>query len=425
MPTDYNVVAWGLVVVAPSPATSGTSLTLSAGQGARFRSGTQNSMAIVYQLSDPGVNECIVITDRTGDVFTITRNFDGRGAQSITASGWALHEIPLSVFFVDADGHVALGYRGAIASETFYVTASKDDSWVMADFGFVNTGAGSPDSGALRARAQTSVGSPALRAGEFQVLRGTGAANGAGWGIEIGVHSEIAGDGVNHNNGIVLMSNHAGWLPSGVRADVALKIYGVDGWTHFLRFYDTDDTTVLFNVDQDGNLSLAGTITAPRTRSFFLDATRFMAGDGTPDLAIRGSTANAYEKAPAWAFDPAALESILTTFSMPADWNNGAIRLYAYWAPSTTNNGNVFWNFVAAGIASATQIDQALEMNFNPGVQAASGTAENLHIKDMGSLTPDSALIRLAAARQGADGADTYTGDAWLLGVLVEYTATQ
>lgn len=200
--------------------------------------------------------------------------------------------------------------------------------------------------------------------------------------------------------------------------DAVLAVMGTSSKISFSYFDSTNSLQATIVGESLGPDDIAN-----RTRSFFLDATRFMAGTGTPDLAIRGSSDNAYDKVPAWAFDPAALESIQTLFDMPTDWNAGAITLSAYWAPSTTDTGNVYWDFVAAGIASATQIDQSLEINLNPSVQAASGTAENLHIKSMGSFTPDSPLIRLAAARQGAEGTDTYTGDAWLLGVLVEYTA--
>lgn len=184
------------------------------------------------------------------DVFGVVHNQRPGDVPYLGNDGaWSVEGHPLYAY---SNGVVSIGYNGLITGSTLYVTASKAVSHVMADFIFVNTGAGSPDSGALRAIASSVVGSPSIRAGEFQVLRGTGTTNGSGWALEVGVHTQVAGDGVAINDGIALYSNHAGWLSSGVRADSAIRIFGVDGWTHFLRCYDTDDTTVLFDIDQNG-----------------------------------------------------------------------------------------------------------------------------------------------------------------------------
>jgi hypothetical protein len=88
MPIDYDVVSWALVT--NTAGTGGTSLVVTTGHGARFANGAQYTKAVVYQLADPGVNERIAITNRSTDTFTIVRNIDGRGAQNLTASGWAL-----------------------------------------------------------------------------------------------------------------------------------------------------------------------------------------------------------------------------------------------------------------------------------------------------------------------------------------------
>lgn len=87
---SYDQVAWGLITGAPSPATSGTSLTLTTGSGARFPATSVTYEALVYQLTDPGVNERVRVTARSTDVLTIVRNVDSRGAQTITSSGWAI-----------------------------------------------------------------------------------------------------------------------------------------------------------------------------------------------------------------------------------------------------------------------------------------------------------------------------------------------
>lgn len=95
-----------------------------------------------------------------------------------------------------------------------------------------------------------------LRAGEFQSLRGIGTAGGV-WGLEIGVHSEVPGDGWSKNIGIYLASSHQGWLNSGVKNDTAILITGEDGWHHALRYLNTDGA-MLFNIDEGGSIWMNG-----------------------------------------------------------------------------------------------------------------------------------------------------------------------
>lgn len=106
----------------------------------------------------------------------------------------------------------------------------------------------------------TSSNGANLRAGEFQVLRGTGAPAAATWGIEIGVHSQVAGVDESYNVGAFIRSGHTGWLSSGVRAGTAIRVDGEDGWTNLIHYVDTDNTTVLFNVDQTGAVTNTGNI---------------------------------------------------------------------------------------------------------------------------------------------------------------------
>lgn len=117
------------------------------------------------------------------------------------------------------------------------------------------------DSGAIRGVArQLGAGNSLIRAVEAQTVRSTGASQNNTWGIEIGVHSQVAGNGATLNVGVYIASSHTGWLASGIRNDTGVLIVGEDGWTNAIRYYDTNGSTILFNVDQNGNLSLAGSL---------------------------------------------------------------------------------------------------------------------------------------------------------------------
>lgn len=159
-----------------------------------------------------------------------------------------------------------------------------------------------------------------------------------------------------------------------------------------------------------------------RTRSEWMYPNDFLVGETGPDLAIRGSTANAYEKVPAWAFDAAAFESIVGLVNLPTDWDSGSVTVKLEWMPATTNTGDVAWQVLIASIEAATQYDQGLEHNLTVN-QAGSGTAENRHEATVGSFTPASSHLRVTVRRQGGDAADTFTGDAWFTALKFEYGA--
>lgn len=76
--------AYSTVSVAPSPASSGTSLTVATGDGALFA--TQPFNAVVWPTSVQPLTsnaEIIRITGRASDVLTITRAQEGTSARTI------------------------------------------------------------------------------------------------------------------------------------------------------------------------------------------------------------------------------------------------------------------------------------------------------------------------------------------------------
>lgn len=162
-----------------------------------------------------------------------------------------------------------------------------------------------------------------------------------------------------------------------------------------------------------------------RAREWFVPATEFMLDWNTPDLAVRGSN-GAQLRIPGWAFDPTTGEGIAGTTRVPRDWDGGGITGYFVWAPTNTNTGTVVWQCTVTVLAAGEQIDGVSDGSYI-AVGTPDGTAENLHITSGGSFDPGSAganvVLRLNIFRLPADGSDTYTGDAWLFGMIFEYTA--
>lgn len=105
--------ATGIVVTAPSPATSGTSLTLDSGQGARF-DGSESFYATAHPegtLPTLDTAEVVLVTAITTDTFTITRAQGDTTAKSI-AIGW---RVTASIYADEFDGKQDKPSEGAFA----------------------------------------------------------------------------------------------------------------------------------------------------------------------------------------------------------------------------------------------------------------------------------------------------------------------
>lgn len=231
-------------------------------------------------------------------------------------------------------------------TSTLVASATKAVPYVTADFGLVSTAA-TPDSGAMRGIASAATGLGSIRAGEFHALHQTGfnAASGT-YGVEIGVHSQVASGSNILHNGIYLSSEPFG-LSGSVRNDSAILITGSDGWKHAIRYLDTNGTTLLFNVNQLGTLN-CGTIVPIAANTYNL-------GDGVTNFA------GVY-------FDTAMIGKKVAT---PATPGSG----YSSIAPSTSE----YWQYTTSAAATRRILDSGLFSAAGQFIYAsASNTAATL-----------------------------------------------
>lgn len=103
------------VALAPSPPNTGTSLTVKAGQGARFATPPFNmTLAPEKEAATPENAEIVRVTGISGDVFTIVREQEGTIKKNIE-SGWRLYAGLTDKVLKDIEGGVA-GPQGATGS---------------------------------------------------------------------------------------------------------------------------------------------------------------------------------------------------------------------------------------------------------------------------------------------------------------------
>ena len=128
-----------------------------------------------------------------------------------------------------------------------------------------------------------------------------------------------------------------------------------------------------------------------------------------------------------WDFDASTQQYTQFTVAMPKSWNEGTVTYQVYWSPSTTNTGNCIFGLQGVACADSDTIDVAYGTAIEV-TDAGIGTVEDQQI------AAESSAMTVAGSpaageqtyfqlyRKAADGGDTFTGEARVLGVKIFYT---
>ena len=125
-------------------------------------------------------------------------------------------------------------------------------------------------------------------------------------------------------------------------------------------------------------------------------------------------------------FDASTAEYAQFSVAFPKSWAAGTVTYQVYWSPSSTNTGDCI--FGLQGVSCGD--DDTIDVAFGTGVEvtdAGIGTVEDQQI------TAESGAVTITAAaageqtyfqlyRDAADGSDTFTGDARVLGIRLFFT---
>jgi hypothetical protein len=131
-------------------------------------------------------------------------------------------------------------------------------------------------------------------------------------------------------------------------------------------------------------------------------------------------------------FDASADEYLFFAWTPPHNWDrtlNPGVRMRFYWFPTTTNTGNVYWYGYVRGFDDGDLLETG-PSSINGVLDAGNGTVNDLHRSDweaftyMTGVSADSPYILFAVQRDANHASDTYTADAGLLGVDIEYSVT-
>ena len=127
-------------------------------------------------------------------------------------------------------------------------------------------------------------------------------------------------------------------------------------------------------------------------------------------------------------FDASTAEYAQFSVAFPKSWNAGTVTYQVYWAPSSTNTGDCIFGLQGVSCGDSDTIDVA----YGTGVEvtdAGIGTVEDQQItSESGAVTITAAAVGeqtyFQLYRDAADGSDTFTGDARVLGMRLFFTTS-
>ena len=125
-------------------------------------------------------------------------------------------------------------------------------------------------------------------------------------------------------------------------------------------------------------------------------------------------------------FDASTAEYAQFSIAFPKSWNAGTVTYQVYWAPSSTNTGDCIFGLQGVSCGDSDTLDVA----YGTGVEvtdAGIGTVEDQQItSESGAVTITAAAVGeqtyFQLYRDAADGSDTFTGDARVLGIRLFFT---
>jgi len=126
-------------------------------------------------------------------------------------------------------------------------------------------------------------------------------------------------------------------------------------------------------------------------------------------------------------FDASTAQYAQFAIAMPKSWNLGTVTYQVFWSPSTTNTGNCIFGLQGVSCSEGDTADVA----FGTAVEvtdAGIGTVEDVQMTAVsGAVTisgspadDDQTFFQLY--RDAADGSDSFTGEARVLGIKLFYT---
>jgi hypothetical protein len=147
----------------------------------------------------------------------------------------------------------------------------------------------------------------------------------------------------------------------------------------------------------------------------------------TTEYAINGHTLDTL------AFDGATTENATIALRMPSGWDRGTVKARFYWAPgdSAASAGDtVEWQISGVAVSDDDAIDAATGTEQVISDTVLAGVEGDLHISGASPAitiggTPALGDLVIFTVSRNVSGTDNMTEDAWLLGIIFEFSRNQ
>jgi len=174
-------------------------------------------------------------------------------------------------------------------------------------------------------------------------------------------------------------------------------------------------------------LASAGTLKQAGKETMWVPAAAMYAPTTNPADAAQVETTATRPDLKVFDFDAGTKQYTQFTVAMPKSWNEGTVTYQVYWSPSSTNTDNCIFGLQGVACADNDTIDVAYGTAIEV-TDAGIGTVEDQQVSS------ESGAVTIAGSpaaneqtyfqlyRDAADGSDTFTGEARVLGIKIFYT---
>ena len=191
-----------------------------------------------------------------------------------------------------------------------------------------------------------------------------------------------------------------------------------------------DEANVDINLNPKGSGVLKSGTAAVKvagTETMWIPANAFYLPTTNPADAASVETQATRPELKVLDFDASTAQYAQFAIAMPKSWNLGTVTYQVFWSPSTTNTDNCIFGLQGVSVSEGDTADVA----FGTAVEvtdAGIGTVEDVQMTAVSSAMTiagspaddDQTFFQLY--RDAADGSDTFTGEARVLGIKLFYT---
>jgi hypothetical protein len=166
------------------------------------------------------------------------------------------------------------------------------------------------------------------------------------------------------------------------------------------------------------------------TETMWIPATAFYLPTTNPADAASVETTATRPELKVVDFDASTAQYVQFAIAMPKSWDLGTVTYQVFWSPSSTNTGNCIFGLQGVSCSEGDTADVAFG-TAQEVTDAGIGTVEDVQMSAVSSAMTiagspaDDDMTFFQLYRDAADGSDSFTGEARVLGIKLFFTTDE